>query len=46
MSLFSQLLAFAVAIMMVALIFFVLFGQITVRRLRKNKATKESLGFE
>ena len=46
MSLFSQLLAIAAALMMLAAILFVLFGQITVRRLRKSKATKDLLGFE
>ncbi len=46
MSLFSQLLAVAATLMMLAAVFYVLFGQITVRRLRRNKATKDLLGFE
>ncbi len=36
----------ACAIGFVTLIFFVLFGQITVRKLRKNPETKDELGVE
>ncbi|MGY0565792.1 MAG: hypothetical protein ACW7DQ_20175 [Paraglaciecola chathamensis] len=46
MSLFSQLLAIACAIGFFAAIFYVIFGQTTVRKLRKNPLTKERLGFE
>lgn len=46
MTLFSKLLAFSAYLMLLALILFVLFGQITVRRLRKNLGTKNSLGTE
>ncbi|UTA48658.1 hypothetical protein L1F30_03725 [Simiduia sp. 21SJ11W-1] len=46
MTLFSKLLAFSVLLMLIALILFVLFGQITVRRLRKTEETKNALGCE
>ncbi|WP_276666618.1 hypothetical protein [Thalassolituus oleivorans] len=46
MSLLSQLLAIACVIGFFAAIFYVLFGQITVRKLRKNSKTKDKLGFE
>lgn len=46
MSLLSQLLAIACAIGFFAAIFYVVFGQITVRKLRKNPKTKDKLGFE
>lgn len=46
MTLFSKLLAFSAFLMLVSLVLFVLFGQITVRRLRKKKETKNSLGVE
>ncbi len=46
MSLFSQLLGFAFAICFIAMVFYVLFGQLTVRKLRKNAETREQLGIE
>ena len=46
MSLLSTLLAIASAIGFVALIMFVLFGQITVRKLRKNPELQHALGLE
>jgi len=45
-SLFSILLAIAMAVGFVACILFVIFGQVTVRRLRKNPETKYELGIE
>jgi hypothetical protein len=46
MSLLSKLLAFACAMGFFAAILYVAFGQITVRKLRKNPETKDKLGFE
>ena len=46
MTLFSKLLAISAIMVFFACIFFVLFGQITVRRLRKNEETKHALGIE
>ncbi|MGI9282559.1 MAG: hypothetical protein ACR2PX_23435 [Endozoicomonas sp.] len=46
MSLFSTLLAISTAVMMIAWCFFVLFGQVTVKKLRKNIETKDELGVE
>jgi len=46
MSLFSQLLAFVFLFMFLACILYVIFGQVTVRKLRKNPETKDKLGFE
>ena len=46
MNLFSQLLAIIVFLIFVSAILFVIFGQITVRKLRKNPETKDGLGFE
>ena len=46
MSLFPTLLAIGSAAILVALVFYVLFGQITVRKLRKNPETKDELGVE
>ena len=46
MSLLSTLLAIAAAIGFFALILYVLFGQITVRKLRKNPEVKHALGLE
>ncbi len=46
MSLFPTLLAIGSAAILVALIFYVLFGQITVRKLRKNPEIKDELGVE
>ena len=44
MSIATQVMGWAVLALMVSLILFVLFGQITVRKLRKNPETKDSLG--
>ncbi|MFT7680910.1 MAG: hypothetical protein ACI935_000343 [Moritella dasanensis] len=46
MSILSTLFAFNAAAMFVALILYVIFGQVTVRKLRKNPATKDKLGIE
>jgi hypothetical protein len=46
MNLFSTLLAGASAVGFIAMIFFVIFGQVTVRKLRKNPKTKDELGIE
>lgn len=46
MTLFSKLLAFSAFLMLISAILFVLFGQITVRRLRNKPETKSSLGVE
>lgn len=46
MSLLSQLLGVACAIGFFAAIFYVAFGQITVRKLRKNPITRDKLGIE
>ena len=46
MSLFSQLLACVAFFMFLALIIYVIFGQVTVRKLRKNPETKDALGVE
>ncbi len=46
MSTFSFLLAIAAALCVFALIMCVVFGQVTVRKLRKNPETKEALGME
>jgi hypothetical protein len=46
MSLFSFLLAIVCFILIISLIFFVIFGQVTVRKLRKNPETKDALGTE
>ena len=46
MSLFSLLLAIGCGIGLIALILYVIFGQVTVRRLRKNPKTKNALGIE
>ena len=46
MNLFSQLLAFVFIFMVLACILYVIFGQVTVRKLRKNPNTKEALGLE
>lgn len=46
MTLFSTLLAFSAFLMLLAAILCVVFGQITVRKLRKNSPTKDMLGFE
>ncbi|QUM85731.1 hypothetical protein [Moritella sp. 28] len=46
MSLFSQLLAFVFIFMFLACILYVIFGQVTVRKLRNNPKTKDQLGLE
>ncbi|WDD97404.1 hypothetical protein [Thalassomonas actiniarum] len=46
MSTFSKLLAFDAIFIFLACILYVLFGQITVRKLRKNPKTKDALGIE
>lgn len=46
MTLFSKLLAFTFILMLFTCILYVLFGQMTVRKLRKNPETKQALGFE
>ncbi|MFT7680909.1 MAG: hypothetical protein ACI935_000342 [Moritella dasanensis] len=46
MSIFSQLFAFVFLFMFLACIFYVIFGQVTVRNLRKNPKTKDQLGVE
>lgn len=46
MSLFSQLLAFSFVGVFFAWILFLIFGQVTVRKLRKNPKVKGKLGFE
>lgn len=46
MSTFSQLLAIVAFLMFWVCILYVLFGQITVRKLRKNPKTKDALGIE
>ena len=46
MSLFSTLLFIAVCILFIGLILCVIFGQVTVRKLRKNPETKGELGME
>jgi len=45
-SLFSALLGLAALVLFIALIFLVIFGQVTVRKLRKNPETKDKLGME
>ena len=46
MSLFSTLLFIAFCIGLISLILCVIFGQVTVRKLRKNPETKDELGME
>jgi hypothetical protein len=46
MSLFSYLLAIIFSVQLIALILFVVFGEMTVRKLRKNPTTKNALGIE
>jgi len=43
---FSTLLAIPAAVAFIACILFVIFGQVTVRKLRKNPETKHELGIE
>ncbi len=46
MSLFSKLLGLTMIACFITCILYVMFGQITVRKLRKNPATKDKLGVE
>lgn len=46
MSLLSTLLAIPAAVGFIACILFVIFGQVTVRKLRKNTKVKHALGIE
>lgn len=46
MSLLSQLLGFVAIFVFIACILYVVFGQVTVRKLRKNSKTKDALGLE
>lgn len=46
MSLFSQLLAIITFLIIISAILYVIFGQLTVRKLRKNPETKDELGFD
>lgn len=46
MSMFSKLLAFVFIFMLIACVLYVVFGQVTVRKLRKNPKTKNALGLE
>jgi len=46
MSVFDFYLMISIIFTMIVGILYVLFGQVTVRRLRKNPETKEALGFE
>lgn len=46
MSLFLQLFGAALLALIFALILYVIFGQVTVRKLRKNPETRDALGFE
>ena len=46
MSLFSKLFGIAFAVGLVGITLYVVFGQVTVRKLRKNPATKDHLGIE
>lgn len=46
MSLFSQLFAFVFCLALIACVLFVLFGQVTVGKLRKNPEAKNALGAE
>jgi len=46
MSLFSALLGITAAFAFIACILYVIFGQVTVRKLRNNPETRDKLGFE
>lgn len=46
MSVELTLFAFSMAALFIAMILFVIFGQVTVRKLRKNPETKDELGIE
>ena len=43
---FSPLLAISAAVMLISWVFFVIFGQVTVRKLRKNPETRQALGLK
>ncbi len=43
---FSTLLAIPAAVMLISWVLYVIFGQITVRKLRKNPEIKQALGIE
>jgi len=45
-SLFSQMLAIVGICMFLTAILYVIFGQVTVKKLRKNPKTKDALGLE
>ncbi len=46
MTIFSKLLALIFIFMLIACFLYVVFGQVTVRKLRKNPKTKDALGLE
>lgn len=46
MSTFSKLLAIIFVFMLIACLLYIVFGQVTVRRLRKNPKTRDALGLE
>jgi len=46
MALITILVGIMIAMSFIVMVLFVLFGQITVRKLRKNSETKTELGFE
>lgn len=46
MSLFAQLLGINAIFVLLGLVLYVVFGQVTVKRLRKNPVTKKALGLE
>ena len=46
MSLFSQIFAISIFFIIISAILYVIFGQVTVRKLRKNPNTKDELGIE
>lgn len=46
MALITILVGIMIAMSFIVMVLFVLFGQITVRKLRKNSETKNELGFE
>jgi len=43
---FSSLLAISAVVAFISMILYIIFGQVTVRKLRKNPATKYALGIE
>ena len=46
MNMFSNLLAVGFCLMLIGWVLYLVFGQITVRRLRKNSETRDALGME